>query len=314
MSELLNLIDFANRLSDDDPKTLLERQVKASVELGELGDALLSYEGAPGALAKYTTREQIIDEIADVMLVIYSIARKVNATPEELVAMLLRKANKWQGKQAAEGAIKDPTKIPFELHLSVSVISGGHEVNPGLFKMFKEVCAETGVKATVLTLYHGDGSTSEDWMTSSVHVGTNESADREMRRIGERLFRTGFNVVREKVETVPWHPGAKTLSGCYFEKHWEILLTEDQIPGLLNNVINDYGAVSRNVRKGPVDGNLLVSVTIRNYRADRIEFEQDCDKFEEKLRGVGYVIVDSIMEYAIHDTNAAMDKDWITAA
>lgn len=304
------LIDYLNRLSDADTKSLSQRLGKTTAELS---DALLSYEGAPGTLARYTSREQIIDEIADVALCLYSIARKVNATPEELSDMLLRKANKWQGKQEAAAEIKNPAKVPYEVHVSITPPSVDSKSYESLRHNFSTTCAILGVKATILTLY-GPNSTWEDWMTSSTFVGTNAEVDAYMEAVGLDLQRCGFNVIRKKVETVPWHPAAKARTGCYFEKHWEVLINPDELVALCEFADDYIGAVSRNTRKPPVDGKIIASVTIRNPYFGPDEFKVDCDQVEKNMRERGFDIVDSIAEYAVYDSDVSVDRNWLKAA
>ena len=48
----------------------------------------------------------------------------------------------------------------------------------------------------------------KDVMTSSVFMGNNTGAYQEMKRISNGLWAAGFEILREKIETVPWHPAA----------------------------------------------------------------------------------------------------------
>ena len=285
------LIDYLNRLSDADTKTLSQRLTKGIAEYGELSDALLSYEGAPGGLARYTSREQIIDEIADVALCLYSIARKIEATPEELVDMIIRKANKWQGKQDATAEIKDVTRIPYEVHVSITPPKKDSANYDACRRLFSYTCKEIGVKPTILTLY-GKNSEWEDWMTSSTFVGTNRQVDTYMESIVHRLRVAGLSPIRKKVETVPWHPAAKALTGCYFEKHWEIAITPEKLDELRSFARTRAGAVSRNTRKPMIDDKIIMSI-------------------ENDLTEGGFVVIDSIAEYAVYDSAEGMDKDWL---
>ena len=67
-------------------------------------------------------------------------------------------------------------------------------------------------------------------MTSSKHFGDNRSAYEESERIVKELRNRGYKVVRNKIESVPWHPaapqdndkdhplfhGEPIPNGCYF--------------------------------------------------------------------------------------------------
>ncbi len=339
MNEFQQLLDFANQLSDDDPKTLDQRHIKASEELGELASALLSYGGTAGALHRYRTQAQVLEEVADTMLALYSIARAIT-DPVELQDILYRKCLKWQSIQASEGGLKDRRRIPFEIHVSIGVVPTASQ-NPFEHPMenfplsyvlssFREACAELGVKATILTLYNSDETTSEDWMTSSVHIGTNESADVELRRIAAGIetwcdqFQLNgpgtklLTVVRQKIETVPWHPAAPSANGpitenpkdCYFEKHWEILVEEDRIDDLHEFILDNYCMMSRNKFKPMPEGKVLMSMTLRSY-VEREEFMATCEAAERDLVEANYEVVDSVAEYAIYDSAAELDARWV---
>jgi hypothetical protein len=72
-------------------------------------------------------------------------------------------------------------------------------------------------------------------MTSSKHFGDNRSSYEECERIANHLTKFGFKVVRKKIETVPYHPAAPTITtgepitnGCYFESHIGVIITPER--------------------------------------------------------------------------------------
>lgn len=79
-------------------KTAIEVTVKLMEEVGEMSQALLSSLDICGCGYKGFTREDVIEEIADVIICALSVAEKMNATEEELTNEILRKIKKWEAK------------------------------------------------------------------------------------------------------------------------------------------------------------------------------------------------------------------------
>jgi len=111
---------------------------------------------------------------------------------------------------------------------------------------FKEACASLStdkirVKPIILDLQDKEGdNVFIDTMTSSTFMGDNNSAYYEMKRISEGLSSQGFKVIREKIETVPWHPAAPSKvdgnsampKDCYFETHFGVRTTDAHLSEL----------------------------------------------------------------------------------
>lgn len=89
-----NLIQEAMEL---DSKTLIERGLKLSEETGELAQAILRFEQVSGCI-QGATREDILEESADVILVALSIMLELNCSEQEIDEILLRKSMKWKTK------------------------------------------------------------------------------------------------------------------------------------------------------------------------------------------------------------------------
>lgn len=79
-------------------KTAIEVTVKLMEEVGEMSQALLSSLDVCGCGYKGFTREDVVEEIADIVICALSIAQKMNATEEELTSEILRKIKKWEAK------------------------------------------------------------------------------------------------------------------------------------------------------------------------------------------------------------------------
>jgi len=65
-------------------------------ELGELAEAVLSYEGAAGCAYKGKTLNDIKEESIDVFLVIVAILAKIDMSDEEIKSIIRKKMLKWQ--------------------------------------------------------------------------------------------------------------------------------------------------------------------------------------------------------------------------
>lgn len=301
-----NILEFVKVLTKNDTKTLSQKALKGAEEIGELAKAILPYDGAAGTLHRFTDKENILEEVADTMLVLLSIAYDMGATDEELEEVLHEKATVWQKIQAKEGRVQFP--LPYEIHVTVKI--------PGNVELFKDICDRIGVKPIVLDLAVQEGKIM-DVMTSSVHYGDNRSAYLEMKRISTELLKNGYIIEREKVETVPWHPAAPTgdgkmPEGCYFEAYINCIVDEDS-DRTLKSIIKAFVPtvhLSKNYFKKLEDGRFVRMVTLRLNNCN-----YEC--FEAKLNDLKNILKSNIefnkivTEFAIYDTKISHDDKWI---
>ena len=167
------LDDFIKDLSIKDKKTLSQKGLKLAEEVGELARAILPYDSAPGTNHRFSDREQILEEMND---------------------MLGKKSKKWAQLQLKEESATFP--LPFEIHITVDTTENFFECD---IDGFKSKCQEFGVKPIVLDLEMKEGSI-KDVMTSSKHFGDNRSAYEEANRITNELNSFGYKVVRKKID------------------------------------------------------------------------------------------------------------------
>ena len=194
-----NLLDYIKVLSLKDKKTLSQKALKVSEETGELAKVVLPFDNAHGTTHRFIEKGRILEESVDVILTAMSIAYELGYSHDEIEEAMMTKAQKWQGIQVKEDKIDYP--IPYEIHVTVKM-SGHQDSYPQQIRKFKAVCEGIGVKPIVLDL-ENDGM--KDAMTSSHHFGDNRSAYTECMRIASHLEHCGMEVLREKIETVPWH-------------------------------------------------------------------------------------------------------------
>lgn len=321
--------DFIKDLSIKDEKTLSQKVLKVVEEVGELAKVILPFDSTPGTLHRFTDREKILEEIVDVYLTNISILHSLNFTDDEFDEMLNTKANKWAKLQLKEAEVTYP--LPYEIHVTVNTdfISMREFTN----EQFKEDCLEIGVKPIVLDLEMKEG-TLKDVMTSSKHFGDNRSAYEESLRIVNTLKGYGYKVVRNKIESVPWHPAAPTFNtgepipnGCYFESHIGVVITPDEKKELkkfvkgLNNRCTEAGIIelggtcklSQNFFKKSKDGSKFVNMlTYRDNMTSRKSFENGVEAIKWSLNKCGFDFEKVEVEYAIYDTNVKHDSKWIT--
>jgi NTP pyrophosphatase (non-canonical NTP hydrolase) len=312
----IKLLDYIKELSKRDKKTLSQKALKVSEEQGELAKAVLPFDSAYACRHRFVNKYKILEEVADTMLASISIAYDLDFTHEDIENMLNEKAQKWQGLQVSEDDAKFP--IPFEIHITVE---RDDEVKFEEFSSkFKLACEKIGVKPIVLDLSNKDGSIIKDAMTSSNFYGDNRTAYEEMQRISGQLTRLGYKVVREKIETAPWHPGAPKKEGdsmpknCYFESHISVEIDDskekrEELESLASR-LNAH--VSKNTFKKIDDGVYILMLTIRDQHVCRSEFEEKIKNAISEIKGDGWVIPQKeIIEFAIYDTKVSHDYLWL---
>ena len=333
----MNINEFIKSLSIKDKKTLSQKSLKLVEEIGELARVILPYDSAHGTNHRFIDREAILEEVVDVYLTNISIAHSLGFTDEEFNDMLVKKSEKWASLQAKEEKATFP--LPFEIHVTVEADSFLESISE-----FKEDCKNIGVKPIVIDLEINDGSILKDVMTSSKFFGDNRTAYEESERIVRELKDMGYKVVRNKIESVPWHPaapqdkdkdhplwhGQPISNGCYFESHIGIIISPEEKEDLnelvdfLNESICEFSGkakLSRNFFKKSEDGKFVNMLTYRSNMATYKEFESEVRSIEKIISGendwsllsrfkkFNYEKVE--IEYAVYDTNVSHDAKWI---
>jgi hypothetical protein len=196
--------------------------------------------------------------------------------------------------------------LHYEIHVTVKT----EEVNK-----FIEECGVVGVKPIVLDLQKQDGGSIQDVMTSSKVTGNDETAWQHMYDVSWHLQSKGFDVVREKIETVPWHPKAavhdENSKTGYFEAHFPILVA----PVFLNDLkimAKNYGLhMSKNPLKVRSDGGIIQMLTLRKNMS--IDYFKNW--YEAALNWIDgpkfHIIEIPETEYALYDSNVDHDAEWV---
>lgn len=301
------LLDYIQKLSLEDKKTLSQKALKVSEETGELAKVVLPFDNAAGTIHRFIEKGRILEESVDVILTAISIAYELGYSHEDIEEQMRLKAEKWQGIQYKETQVDDI--IPFEIHVTVQSVIESDSI-------FRELCEEIGVKPIILELENKGENVMHDVMTSSHFFGTNTGAYNECLRIESILIRNGFNVVRKKIETVPWHPaapigGAPMPKDCYFEAHIGCIINEEQKSRLQELAEINDAHLSRNYFK-KIDNGLFVNMmTLRWYDCNYDKVKHDVQRTKLHLTRNGMEYEKVIVEFCLYDTKVSHDFKWL---
>lgn len=310
------LLDYVKDLTKKDKKTLTQKVAKLFEEGGELAKAVLPFESAYACRHRFVDKQKILEEVCDTILVALSIAYDLECTDEEIEDVMDEKSQIWQGLQVSEEQANFP--LPYEIHVTVEVDQ--EKKQDDFISLFKSACEKLEVKPIVLDLSNKGSVVMKDVMTSSKHYGDNRTAYEEMKRISGQLSRLGYKVVREKIETAPWHPGAPKKPGtempknCYFESHVGVMIStnpeeREELEALARRL---NGHLSKNTFKKVEDDKYVIMLTIRDYHVCREEFEQRVKEALIELKMGGWNIPKKeVVEFAIYDTKISHDYLWL---
>lgn len=304
------LIEFITKLSINDKKSLSQKCGKVTEENGELSGKILAYENASGFQDKIVGKEAILEESVDVLLSAISIPLAEGFTIDDITAMIHEKCLHWEGKQIKEEKVEFP--IWFETHVTIE--------RPSDIQKYIEDCKEGGVKPIVLDLQNGSDIVMQDVMTSSKHLGDNKSAMNDATNISNYLKSKGYNVVREKIESVPYHPSAPRRfdknptmpKDCYFESHIGIRITEQDDRNYLDYYASTNDChLSKNFFKKNEDGSYVIMLTYRNYDCTLEDFNEIIENIKSGLNSIGYKYEKVIIEFAVYDSKVSHDSEWL---
>jgi len=130
------------------------------------------------------------------------------------------------------------------------------------------------------------------------------------------LRNAGFEILREKIETVPWHPGAPRENGSvedmpkdnYFEAHFSYDISKDNS---LNLLVNSGYNLAISTLKSKGDTNRVL-ITTRSSDNTYEKFKELVNHQKHYIwRLIGQEPRAELHEYAIFDTNVSHDIGWI---
>jgi NTP pyrophosphatase (non-canonical NTP hydrolase) len=339
----MNIKDYIKELSVKDKKTLSQKALKLTEEVGELARVVLPYDSAHGTNHRFIDREALLEEVVDVYLTNISIAHSLGFTEEEFNEMLDKKSKKWGSLQSKEEKATFP--LPYEIHVTIDLdeyITGiwretisdprggvirypeeaAREQRLGWKKTaiseFKKACKEIGVKPIVLDLENAGKSVMKDVMTSSHFYGDNKTAYVECMRIANHMVKKGFVVNRKKIESVPWHPAAPVNDGdkmpdnCYYEAHIGCIITPEQKTQLQQIAERVGSHLSTNFFKKLENGKFVNMITHRSHGDLYKHFEGQVNYLKDLLDSSNIEYEKVITEFSVYDTNVSHDNKWLT--
>jgi hypothetical protein len=206
--------------------------------------------------------------------------------------------------------------LPYEFHVTVEA-SG---TTPDEFRV---TCQILGAKALILDLGINNGSLLSDVMTSSTReLPSDQAAFDEVGRLAQGLGLANLNVIRKKIETVPWHEAAPQVQGevmpggSYFESHLAIKCDPDEIP-VLREAISTREDIppmhlSRNPFKQAQGGKIIIMTTLRDYTSRYDRFSDMVKESEVAIADLGFKLAKPpITEFALYDSNIHQDDAWM---
>lgn len=137
-----------------------------------------------------------------------------------------------------------------------------------------------------------------------------------MGRIASGLKSSGLEVVREKIETTPWHPLSPKTSldqmepGTYFECHF----TLPDLPTMHGLKPLEWGGIPflLSTTESKRQKN-LVFATMRHYIATAGTFVEGVNNIHATLTAQLGEIKLPTVEFALYDSNPTHDKAWVDA-
>ena len=312
----LDLLAYVKALSVADKKTITQKVLKLMEEAGELAKVALPFDNAYATNHRFVTRQRMLEESVDSLLVSLSVIYSLGFDDIDLETMLKKKADYWAELQAREDLLanKTPKGTPYELHLTVAEAPD--------VDAFRLACHDAQVKPILLDLQTRSDAVIKDVMTSSVVFGANTDALAALDAQTKVLEAHGLRVVRKKIETVPWHPAAPSLShaspvmpkDCYFECHFGVKVQDGPALVQLRTLSQKLGChLSRNTFKRA--GDLMVMMlTYRDYEGPYEKVSAAVDYIGAALRAAGYDVDKEIVEFSLYDTKVHHDAAWLASA
>jgi hypothetical protein len=192
----------------------------------------------------------------------------------------------------------------YEIHITVKSDS---------FYAFKVTCSKLKrVKPILIKLPYGQTPT--QLMTSS-HIRTDlDGVYREMKHQIEFLKDDGYEVIRSKIELkIPCKQKIDPQPHQYFEFHYKILLPNHLEKLRLMEVTKKLNVhVSRSAFGKPAKGGAFFNfVTLRLFNVTKENAILESKKIHDKLTKKKFEIVSTEKEFAIYDSNTALDTGWI---
>ena len=193
------------------------------------------------------------------------------------------------------------TELYYEIHVTVNNSDN-----------FVSDCYELGIKPIIIDM--GEG-VPVHVMTSATVKGNDASAFATANSFADAFRAMGYDVLRIKIETVPWHPCAThPTDDQYFETHFAVKLPCDET--WLNHIARFCDLhYSKNVLKKGDNSVQMLTYRSNNWKDVNSEkFQYHVSVIEEILNLYGFKLKKTIVEFALYDTNVRMDDTWLKSS
>jgi hypothetical protein len=207
---------------------------------------------------------------------------------------------------------QSPRSDLFEVHITVDAQSDTDA--------FRAVCQAQRWKSIVIEL--ADDACSQP-MTCTRIKGDLPAAFAHAAQVRDTLVHAGLHVCRTKIEAAPWNACVPHLdserdqhaASAYFEHHIKLQLAAQGWQEPLKQVCDAFGAhISRNALKQQIDGSSERFATLRSHQLGYQSFGQLVQAFEQGLLANGFMLLKSVSEFCVYDSNLALDAAWYQAA
>ncbi len=297
-------IDEIISLSKNDTKTISEKALKVFEEGGELSKAILPFVEAEGCNHRFPSLNKVVEEAVDTCLAALSIPLSLGVSIDEISILFDKKTQYWKKLVEREKAI-DLNNLAFEIHITVDNIQD--------IDTFKVDCEKISVKPIILDLYNNN-NVIKDIMTSSVFIGTTKNAHEYSNGISISLENMGYKVLRQKIETVPWHPASyhshklSIKNTSYYETHFAFSEADDIVEFSKKHNIK----ISKNLMKKNNNNIQMGTYRISSNLMSIASFEQKVsDIVNDGIDNNITILEKPIIEYALYDDNKEHDREWI---
>lgn len=199
---------------------------------------------------------------------------------------------------------------------------------------FNDAVAELDGNVTALSISNivwndGNPKVYYEWLTQSTVKSSYDEAFDSMRKIAFRLASAGCPVIRQKIETVPWHPATHgdvvegQSQANYFESHVKFNDHPNQTTYDLHAFIRQTGiplyqsmVENKNVwtYRAPRDYSFAGTLGTEKRRRTWEEFRKELDCYLDTIEvSTNWRRRDDVqeIEFALYDSNRALDSDWM---
>ena len=201
----------------------------------------------------------------------------------------------------------------YEIHMTVECDDSDVELFCFTCSAKSVFCGDL-VKPLVVQL--GVNSERKDVMTSSKLTATPDGLRKYCVDLVEYFETLGWNVLRIKIETTPWHELAPQehiafKDGQYFESHLPVSIHTDGDLEVLNDISHYLNLhVSANAFKVH-EGCRTVMTTFRSTGYTAEGFQAEVAAKCRVLRDYAFSVSEPIVEFAIYDSNRSHDDKWM---